>query len=70
MNSGQSAGISPYNDKSVNLLFFTYRQLFVDVVEQSTYLVITERGPTVCGLSFKNRIFNELEQPYPAEILE
>jgi hypothetical protein len=37
MNSDRSAGISPYNGKSVHYPFFTYRQLFVDMVELSTY---------------------------------
>jgi hypothetical protein len=31
MNSGQSAGISPYDGKSVNYSLFTYRQLFVEL---------------------------------------
>ena len=33
MNSGQGAGISPYNGKSINYSLFTYRQLFVDILE-------------------------------------
>jgi hypothetical protein len=69
-SSSEIAGISPCDGKSVNYSLFTYRQLFVDVVELSTYLVITEREPTACGLSLKNRIFKEHEQTYPIEILE
>jgi hypothetical protein len=37
MNSGQSAEISPYDIKSLDFLFFSYRQQIVDVVERSAY---------------------------------
>jgi len=36
-SSSVSAGISPYDGKSVNYLLFTYRQLFVDMVELKAY---------------------------------
>jgi hypothetical protein len=37
MNSGQNAGISPYDSKSLDFLFFSYRQQIVDVVDLSAY---------------------------------
>jgi hypothetical protein len=33
MNSGKIAGISPDDGKSINYSLFTYRQLFVDILE-------------------------------------
>jgi hypothetical protein len=38
-SSSEIAGISPYNGKSVNYSLFTYRQLFIDMVELSAYAV-------------------------------
>jgi hypothetical protein len=33
MNSGKIAGISPYEGKPIDIHFFHYRQLFVDILE-------------------------------------
>jgi hypothetical protein len=44
MNSGPSAGISPYDGKSIHYSLFIYRQHFVDVVELRSLIIMQKPG--------------------------